>query len=132
MRYRRLDENHDMCFGRGIADYLEDTTGNPVAISQAIKTRLLLFLGEWWANTRDGLPLWQQILGQRVRDKNIVSQILVERIQGLITPDGKYAITSVNKVSSVYDAETREYSFTCSVNTIFGEVVVTNATQGGN
>ena len=41
MRYRRLDENHDMCFGRGLSDYLVDSTGDPDAIAQAIKTRLL-------------------------------------------------------------------------------------------
>ena len=49
---RRLDENHDYCFGRGFGDYLQDVSGNPEAIAQSIKTRLLLFLGEWWKDLR--------------------------------------------------------------------------------
>lgn len=132
MRYRRLDPlTWDMCFGRGKGDYLEDATENPVAIAQAIKSRLLLFLGEWWLNITDGLPLWQQILGQRIVNKGVVDQILVDRIMGLQTPDNQYAITSIDNVSSTFDPETREYSFTCSVNTIFGKLYITNADQRG-
>lgn len=132
MRYRRLSSTHDYNFGRGVSDYLVDTTGSPDAIAQAIKTRLLLFFGEWWENTLDGLPLWQKILGQRIKDKGIVDRILMDRIQGLKLPDGRYAVTGIESVTSVFDTEAREYSFTCAVNTVFGQVVVTNADQGGS
>jgi len=129
MMYRRLDSDHDYCFGRGFGDFLQDTTGYPDAVAQAIKTRLLLFLGEWWKDLRDGLPLWQKILGARIRDKAMVDKIITDRIQGLKTPDGTYAITSIKEVSSQYDAETREYSFTCRVDTIYGELYITNKDQ---
>ena len=124
MRYRRLDENHDMCFGRGLSDYLVDSTGDPDAIAQAIKTRLLLFYGEWWEDIYDGLPLWQQILGQRITDISIIDRILTDRIMGLKLPDGTDAITGVESVTSEFDGDTREYSFTCVVSTVFGQVVV--------
>ena len=65
MRCRRLDSNHDFCFGRGFGDYLEDVVASPDAIAQSIQTRLLLFLGEWWKDEKDGLPLGQKILGSR-------------------------------------------------------------------
>ncbi len=130
MKYRRLDANHDYSFGRGIDDFLEDVAGNPEAIAQAIKTRLLLFTGEWWEDLRDGLPLWQKILGNRVRDRSIVDRLIVSRIQGLQTPDNIYAVTAVNNVSSEFDADLREYSFMCDVDTVFGKLYVTNRDQG--
>jgi hypothetical protein len=120
-----------MCFGRGVSDYLQDSTNNPDAIAQAIKTRLLLFYGEWWEDITDGVPMWQKIFGQRIKDKSIIDRILVDNIQGLKlpAPDNRYAVTRVDNVSSTYNSDTREYSFTCSVNTVYGTVIVTNASQ---
>jgi hypothetical protein len=127
MKYRRLDSQHDMTFGRGKNDYLVDITGNPVAVAQAIKTRLLLFLGEWWEDLDDGLPLWQQILGSRLRNKAVVDQILVKRIKETRLPDGEYPVLDVLNVESTYDGDTREYSFECEVDTIYGQLTVTNS-----
>lgn len=133
MRYRKLttDGTHDMCFGRGVSDYLQDSTNNPDAIAQAIKTRLLLFYGEWWEDITDGLPMWQKILGQRIKDKGIIDRIIVDNIQGLKLPDpdNRYAITRVDNVVSIYNSINREYSFSCTANTQYGTVVVTNAAQ---
>jgi len=131
MKYRRLDSSHDYCFGRGQGDYLEDTIENPVAIAQAIKTRLMLYLGEWFLDIKDGLPLWQQILGQRIKNKSIVDEIITNRIKGLLTPDNQYAVTGVSEVSSTYDEITREYEYSCVVDTIFGKLYITNADQRG-
>lgn len=128
MKYRRLDANHDYCFGRGTKDYLEDAVGAPNAIQQAIKTMLLLFLGEWWENTQEGLPLWQKILGQRANTK-IIDNIIVTRIRELRLPDGNKAIMNVSNVVSDYNATTREYSFTCVVDTSFGKLVISNSEQ---
>jgi hypothetical protein len=131
MKYRRLDSTWDMCFGRGNADYLVDSVENPEAVAQAIKTRMLLFTGEWWMNIRDGLPLWQKILGQRVTNKSIIDRILVDRIRGLKLPNNIKAITNISNTSSTLDGDTRAYSFSCVVDTVYGKVVVTNADQGG-
>jgi len=132
MIYRRLDENHDMCFGRGKQDFLEDSVGNPEAIAQAIKTRLLLFLGEWWMDLYDGLPLWEQILGQRIDNKNIINEILIDRIKGLLLPDNQYGVIGVTEVTSEYNSDSRKYTFSCVVDTIYGKVYITNEDQGGN
>ena len=56
MRYRRLTATGDYVFGQGSLDYLSDAD----AAAQAVKTKLKLLLGEWWENTGDGLPLFQQ------------------------------------------------------------------------
>jgi len=129
MRYRCLDENHDFCFGRGKGDYLEDSVENPVAIAQAIKTRLMLYYGEWFMDIKDGLPLWQQILGHRIKKKGIIDEIITNRIKGLLTPDNQYAVTMVSQVDSTYDETTRRYEYSCVADTIFGKVYVTNADQ---
>lgn len=129
MRYRRLDEDHDYCFGRGTKDYLEDSYGNPEAIQQAIKTMLLLFLGEWWENTQEGLPLWQKILGQRIKSKDVIDNIIVKRIRELKLPNGNNAIKNVSSVSSTYNSTTRAYSFSCVVDTAFGKLLVSNKDQ---
>jgi len=129
MRYRRLDENHDYCFGRGRNDYLEDSVGSPNAIQQAIKTILLLFLGEWWENTQEGLPLWQKILGQRIKNKAVIDNIIVKRIRELKLPNGNNAIKNILSVNSIYDSVTREYSFSCIVDTVYGKLIVSNGSQ---
>jgi hypothetical protein len=130
MKYRRLSTTHDMCFGRGNEDYLVDSVENPEAVAQAIKTRMLLFTEEWWLDLKDGLPLWQKILGKRI-SKSVVDRILVNRIRGLKLPNNKKAITNISNVTSTFDGETRVYSFSCIVDTVYGKVVVTNADQGG-
>lgn len=126
MRYRRLDENWDFCMGGGVSDYLEDYIGSPNAIQQAIKSSLLLLLGEWWENTQEGLPLWQKILGKRTSRK-IIDNIIVARIRELKLPDGRKAILNVSNVNSTYTATTREYSFSCVVDTAFGKLVISNS-----
>lgn len=129
MRYRRLDENYDYSFGRGLSDYLEDSVGSPDAIAQAIKSCLLLFKGEWWESMTEGLPLWQKILGRRIKNKQVINNIITTRIRELRLPNGEYAIKRIINVNSVYDSTTREYSFSCLVDTVFGKLFVTNANQ---
>lgn len=132
MKYRQLSPNHDMSFGRGNDDYLVDSYENPNAVAQAIQTRLLLFTGEWWRDTKDGIPMWQKILGQRVSSKSIVDRIIVDRIRGTKLPDGRKAVQNVSNTTSSLDSVTRTYTFSCVVDTVYGKVVVTNANQGGN
>lgn len=58
IQYLQLDSTNDPVF---------DPSANLTdlkAVTQAILTRLRLFLGEWWENTNIGLPVFQKILGQ--------------------------------------------------------------------
>lgn len=109
---RRLDENFEPTFGQGQQDFISDTE----AVAQAIRTRLLLLQGEWWLDTTDGLPLWQQILGTRnnVQSINILIQ---DRILG--TPQVK----SITSMSGNLDHNTRAYSFTATVLTNFSTTI---------
>ncbi len=115
---RRLDANWDYCFGRSKADFLSGTD----SVAQAIKSRLLLFLGEWFEDQGDGLPMFQSILGAQgaPRNRSKVDRIILARILG--TPN----VTKIVKMTSAYDASTRAYSFTAVVDTSFGQVQVSS------
>ena len=118
MRYRILDADGDYQFGKGQQHY----TYGVYAVAQAIKTRLLLLKKEWWEDLEDGLPLFQDILGKQGTKDNlyITDTLIKERIIG--TPN----VLNITDFSSTY--ENRKYSFSCTVNTKFGELKLTNQT----
>jgi len=111
-----LDNDGDMKFGRG----QQDITYGLFAVGQAVKTRLLLLKEEWWENTEDGLPLFQQILSQPGSNKNIVivDSLIKERIIGTID------VTSIESFTSTY--ENRSYSFTTTINTNYGTTTLSS------
>ncbi len=100
----------------------QNLTYGTYAVSQAIRTRLKLLKGEWWEDTEDGLPLFQQILGARGTETNITiaDSLMKSRILG--TKD----VTGIESFSSNYDSSARKYSYSCTVNTKYGTVTVSN------
>jgi hypothetical protein len=60
MRYRRQDANGDYVFGNSKADFY---VNEPAVFAQAVKTRLRLFLGEYFVDTTVGMPWQAQVLG---------------------------------------------------------------------
>ncbi|WP_415466663.1 hypothetical protein [Clostridium saccharoperbutylacetonicum] len=118
IRYRILDANGDMTFGRGS----QNLTYGSYAVGQAIQTRLKLLKGEWFEDTEDGLPLFQQILGTKSTKNNlqIIDSLIRERILG--TTD----VTGITEYNSNSSNEDRSYSFTAKVNTNYGTVTISN------
>ncbi len=106
-RYRKLDVNGDMCFGHGNGDYYIDS---PAAVAQSIKTRLSLWVSEWFLNVNEGTD-WMNVVGQ-VGAYNVRDTIIRTRI--LQTP----------YVNSLYDWKSeifnRKYSASGKVVTTFG------------
>jgi hypothetical protein len=94
------------------------------AVALLIQTRLLLFLGEWFLNLQDGLPLWQ-ILGQNA-DVSVINALIQQRINA--TP---YVVSSSN-VGSQFNQSTGQFSYSAQVQTVFGPLSVTNVPQGPN
>jgi len=111
-----MDDNYDTVFGSGRANYVEGQD----AMLQIIKSRLSLMKGEWWENTDEGIPLWQRILGTSGVNKSVVDSIIQQRIL-----DTEY-VKSIDSLISSIDPNTRQYSFTATVTTEFGQVQVTN------
>ena len=115
MRYRRLTATGDYVFGQGGLDYAADAD----AAAQAVRTKLKLLLGEWWEDTGDGLPLFQQILLQRATADGIqtVDLLIKQRIMEVAE------VTNVQITkSSVKD---RQYQADVIIETIYGEITDT-------
>lgn len=75
----------------------------PSYVAQALRTNLSFFLGEWFLDTRQGVPLFQRILGVRY-DANLVSQVF--RKAALLTP----GVAAVPTLISAFDRRSRTLS----------------------
>lgn len=109
MKYRKLDADGDYQFGNG-AEFLKDT---PLAVAQAIYTRLLLHTNEWFLDSTEGTPYAEQIEGfgtQATRDPAVQSRIIG-------TP-GVQELLSYNSALS----KEREFTVNARVDTLFGQV----------
>jgi hypothetical protein len=120
MRYRKLDANSDMQFGHGAGDFWHD---QPEAVGQSVKTRLLLFSGEWFLDTRAGTPWGGFPLNDLVVQQG---RILAEHTQ--LSRDGaiRDRIISTEGVSAIiaYDSffnpDTRAFVVQATIDTIYG------------
>ncbi|MCM1059475.1 MAG: hypothetical protein NC452_04200 [Eubacterium sp.] len=111
MRYRKLDENDDYTIGR--RDEMHEGTE---AVAQAVKTRLLLLFGEWWENRQDGTPLFEKVLGQRLRvdeTPDEIDLVFSERI------NGTQGVSEITKFESRIDAESRAYTADITIKTVY-------------
>lgn len=113
MRYRKLSPTGDYTFGNGQLDFYRDV---PEAVGQACKTRLLLWLGEWFLDIAEGTPFMQGILGKHSQDQ--ASTTIQDRVSGT---QGLVDIT--NFVSEV-DPDIRSYSAEFNIDTIYGPTAV--------
>lgn len=116
MRYRRLGANNEPAMGQSRQDFVSDVE----AVGQAIVTKLRLFKGEWWEDTNIGLPLWQSMLGIIGVKKEAIDQILQNSI--LQTP----GVRRIIFMSSIFNRDSRDYDFSISVSTVFGETLISN------
>lgn len=113
MRYRKLDANGDMTFGRGQANFYRDV---PEAPAQAVKTRLLLRLGEWFLDTSDGTPWNEEVLGKHTAGTRDAA--LRERIVGT------EGVSSLDSFNSTFDPNTRRFSVDAVISTVYGPVTI--------
>lgn len=111
---RKLNSNHDPIYGNGPADFLTDID----AVAQLIDCALLLFQGEWWADTSYGLPLFQLIVGKGSNPQ--VNALLIQQ-----TIMSVPFVTGISDVSLTYTSATRTFSYTATVQTVFGTIQTT-------
>ena len=110
MTVRRLDENGDIVTS-GVQFITEREE-----IAQTIRTRLRLFLGEYFRNSQDGTPWFQDILGKGSTLTNKDAAIK----RRIVQTDGVLQILTYD---ADYDINTRQYTVSGSVLTTFGEVL---------
>lgn len=116
IQYLRLDADGDPIFDPG--SVLTDID----AVTQAINTRILLFLGEWWEDTSQGTPMFQSILGGAATTANLQAMqlALVQRISG-----APY-VSSVESLALNFTSATRAFSVSYSALTAFGSTGTIN------
>lgn len=107
MRYRQLDENFDYTISKFLVD-------SPECVGQAVKTRLLLWMGEWFMDTNDGTPYLQDIVGV---DTNYDLEIKARILE---TP----GVNEIIEYSSSVN-ELRQLSVNTTLDTIYGQTTVT-------
>ncbi len=113
MRVRKLTADGDYSFGNSQADFW---INDPAGIGQNVKTRLLLWLGEWYLDISLGTPYMQGILGKyskQIADTTIQDQVL-----------STFGVTDIRNYTSTLDPDTRELSVQFTIDTIFGPTQV--------
>jgi hypothetical protein len=115
MKYRKLDSDGDMSFGIGLADFWIDV---PDAVAQAVKTRLMLWQGEWFYNLAEGTAWIDGVIGHGTdvsADAVIYDRILNTQGCSEIVPD---------TYNSQLDRDARHLTVACEIDTIYGATTV--------
>lgn len=111
MTVRKLDENGDIVTrGQQFLTEREE-------IAQTILTRLRLFLGEYFRDTTDGTPWYEQILGKFT---NLATAEAALRARIANTP----GVIRLTRFTADFDTPTRKYTVTAGALTEFGQVEV--------
>lgn len=114
MRYRKLDPDGDYSFGNGAADFWKD---QPEGVAQAVQTRLFLFEGEWFLDSREGMTWNTQVLG--VRTANTRDPAIRRRVLGTT------GVNAILAYSSDLNRDARGFSVGMTIDTIYGPATLT-------
>nr|WP_310616925.1 hypothetical protein [Pantoea cypripedii] len=115
MRYRREDDDGDYTFGQGDDTWL---INSPEAVAQAVKTRFLLWYGQWFLDTTAGTPWIQSVLGkQKPETYNLAIRQRILETKG---------VNSIQSFNSTVNTSTRRVTFTATIDTIYGTTTVTS------
>jgi len=113
MRYRKQDANGDYVWGHQQNDFWLNT---PEGVAQAIKTRLLLFVGEWFLDVTDGTPWTTRILDKYTKDQ--YDAAIQDRILGT------QGVTQISDYSSSVNTTTRTLTVDATVETQYGTTTI--------
>lgn len=108
MRYRKLDSNGDYSFGQGSNQIL---LNSPEAVAQAVRTRLLLYQGEWFLDKMEGMPWMTEVFGAGTI--TLYDSAIRKRI--LETP----GVLSISDYQSHRD-QSRHLEVSCTITTQYG------------
>jgi hypothetical protein len=112
MKIRKQDANGDYVLGTTVDFYQNE----PAAVAQAVQTRLLLYTGEWFIDTSDGMPWRTDVLGKYT--KQAYDTVMKQRVLG--TP----GVRAILDYVSSFDGNTRILSYSFTLDTIYGQTPV--------
>ena len=112
MRIRAVDQNGDIIVGQP-NDYDVNTLPG---MALFLRDRLNLWLGTWFADTQDGVPYFQQILGKN--NTLVATALIQERI---------FNTAWVNEIKSLYvefNEQTGKLTIQGIVSCTFGDITL--------
>lgn len=122
MRYRKLTSTGDYSFGNSLRDFYIDI---PEAVAQAVQTRLLLWLGEWYLDVTEGVPYLEGVIGKHPDPQATADQTIKTVIQGT------QGFADIIEFQSEINPDTRAYKVPiCEIDTIYGPTAVEIANNG--
>ena len=113
MKYRKQTASGDYSFGNGLSDFY---INSPEAVAQSVKTRLLLWVNEWFLDTEEGTYWLQGVIGkqdQETRDTVIRSRILETE-----------GVTGISDYSTIIDSDNRTLSIAATIDTLYGTTTI--------
>jgi hypothetical protein len=125
MRLRKMSAAGDMIFGHNQADFWHDQAEG---VGQSIKTRLLLFMGEWFLDLQEGTPWGGFPLSEAVVQQGQILGVHTQLTrdvalqQRVLATDGVQLIQSY---ASQGDPNLRNFSVQMTVQTIYGPGSIT-------
>lgn len=109
MRYRKQTSDGDYSFGNGQLDFYNNSADG---VAQAIKTRLLLWLGEWYLDITVGTPWLEGVLGKQT-DATRESVLRKE----ILDTEG---VVAIEEFTMIKDPNARHLSVSVIANTLYG------------
>lgn len=114
-----LNSSNDLYFVNGRLALIEGNNSD-VEILQRIKIRLRFFKSEWFLNVEHGIPYFQEILGSKALDINIIETILREQILDV------QGVKQILESSIDYDPNDRKVLYTVKIISINNTVITDN------
>lgn len=113
MRVRKVTASGDMVFGHSQADHY---VNDPLGVALAAKTRLALWVGQWFLNRSDGTPWATKVLGKYTadfRDAALRARIL-----------GTTGVSAITAYASQLNDATRAFDVQATVKTSYGQAKI--------
>lgn len=110
MIFRALDSDGDFVFGHGQRDYLRRNR----AISEDIRTALLLFLRDAFWDIDAGIDWWNLLGG---KNPTAQTEILLQTRRTILSREG---VVRVNSLTFDMDRTSRKLSLQYRIDTVFG------------
>ena len=84
-------------------------------VAQTVKTRLRLFLGEYFRDINDGTPWWESIMGKdgTLSSKEAIIKNRIIRTEGVVR---------ILSFGTEFDLATRKYTIKADILTKYGEI----------
>lgn len=115
MKYRREDSDGDYTFGQGDNTFLNNS---PECVAQAVKTRFLLWRGQWFLDLTEGTPYLQSVVGKQSPD--VYNLAIRDRLSGT------QGVNSITTFNTDVDSTTRRVTFSATIDTLYGTTAVTS------